>query len=115
MASRRKGWSLTRLRRQWDRQGRWQVRFYGLLILTVVTVSYVFVPWIAAKVLDMPGYTGNFYEPKDYERQVHLTRQTFQIGPLGTFEILKVALLVLVGCSWLTYLTSVPRWRSGPR
>jgi hypothetical protein len=87
----------------------WRGRFYALLVLTVLTLSYVFVPWVAATLLNGPGFTGNFYEPKDFERQSYLASRTIQMGPLGGVEILKVVLVVLVGSSWLTYIATVPR------
>ena len=109
MASRRKGRSLAGLERRLGHHGRGQARFYVLLILTVLTVSYILVPWVAAKTLGASGYTGNFYEPKDFERQTYLARRSMGFGPFETLDIIKFLLLVLVGCSWLTYLTSIPR------
>lgn len=109
MVSRRKGRSIAKLKRRLGHRGRGQARFYALLILTVLTASYVLVPWVAAKALSASGFTGNFYEPKDFERQTYLARHPTWFGPLGASDVVKVLLLVLVGCSWLTYLTSIPR------
>lgn len=101
----RSGW----IGRRMGRRGIWRGRFYALLVLTVLTLSYAVVPWVAATALNGPGFTGNFYEPKDFERQSFMASRTIQMGPLGGVEILKVVLVVLAGSSWLTYLATVPR------
>lgn len=81
-------------------------RFHFAVLLTLVVVTYVFVPWIAQLVDAVRGYNPSYpYDPKDVTRQDWIIRpgvHTPAVAPVNLIlSLLLVLLLVIV---WMTVL-----------
>jgi hypothetical protein len=89
-------------------------RFVVTVMLTIFAVAYIGVPQVLRVVDSIAHYDPRHYEPKDTQRADWLAKQ----GPvLKTFdwdELLKIALLVVVGVAWVTLMPARGRSRRPP-
>jgi hypothetical protein len=85
------------------------------VVLTIVAVSYVAVPPVARVVESLGGYNPSAYEPKDSARAEWLSRRgPLALADLSTGDLVKIALLVLVGLAWLAAVPARPAGRRSP-
>src|SRR5262249_22318118 len=93
------GWLRHQYHKRFGRHG----RFHLAVLLTIVVVTYVFVPWLAGLVDAIRGYGPAHYEPKDSTRQDNLTRPGSSPLPTTTGNLITdIVLVLLVVIVWMT-------------
>jgi hypothetical protein len=92
------------LRRAYHRRLGRHTRFNFAVVLTVLLVAWIAVPSVARFVNAWAGYGPLHYEPKDFERQTWLERQTADslLGRLEWSDFIGIGLFLLVAVAWLT-------------
>lgn len=94
-----------RIRQWFERRG----RLYLYLVLTMLVVAYVVVPWTVSFLETLRGYDPAYYEPRDPEREAHLsTQRATPEAFYGWESAVKLVLLVLVGLLWLIAVSATP-------
>ena len=89
-------------------------RFLLTVILTIIAVAYIGVPQVLRVVDSIANYDPRQYEPKDVQRADWLAKHAPGFKMLDWDELLKIALLVMVGLAWLTLMPSRGRSRRPP-
>ena len=81
-------------------------RFHVAVLLTIVVVTYVFVPWIAQLVDAVRGYNPSYpYDPKDVTRQDWISRHGVYVPVIAPVNlILSLLLVLLLVIVWMTVL-----------
>jgi hypothetical protein len=81
-------------------------RLHLAMLLTIVVVTYVFVPWIAQIVNGLRGYDPFFpYDPKDNTRQDWIIRHGIQLPVAAPGHlVVSILLILLVVIVWMTIL-----------
>jgi len=97
---------MARLRHQYHKHFGRHGRFHFAVLLTIVVVTYVFVPWIARLVDAVRGYNPSFpYDPKDVTRQDWIIRQDVHASAVAPVNlILSFLLVLLLVIVWMTVL-----------
>jgi hypothetical protein len=81
-------------------------RLHFAMLLTIVVVTYVFVPWLAQLVGSLRGYNPFYpYDPKDYTRQDWIIRHGVQLPIPSVGNLLvSIVLITLLVIVWMTVL-----------
>jgi len=97
---------MARLRHYYHKHFGRHGRFHFAVLLTIVVVTYVFVPWIAQLVDSFHGYNPSYpYDPKDFPRQDWIIRQGVHVPiPAPGNLIASLLLILLVAIVWMTVL-----------
>ena len=105
------------LRRAYHRHFGYHGRFHVAVLFTIFVVAYVVVPRVARFLESIADYNPTGYEPKDLDRQRWLPEPNpSAIGGLDWDTIVGIALVLLVGVVWLTFVPArASRQRTPPR
>jgi hypothetical protein len=97
---------MVRLRHHYHKHFGRHGRFHFATLLTIVVVTYVFVPWIVRLVDALRGYDPIFpYDPKDFTRQDWVIRHGAQVPVAAPGTLLvNIVLILLVVIVWMTVL-----------
>jgi hypothetical protein len=81
-------------------------RFHFAMLLTIVVVTYVFVPWIVRFVDALRGYNPIFpYDPKDFTREDWVIGHGAHVPAAASGNLLvSIVLILLVVIVWMTVL-----------
>jgi hypothetical protein len=80
-------------------------RFRVACLVTIVVVTYLFVPWIVDLIEAGRGYNPFYYEPKDLSREEFIVRHGLPASRLSPWQVVvNVVLVVGVAVVWLTLL-----------
>ena len=97
---------MARLRHHYHKHFGRHGRFHFAVLLTIVVVTYVFVPWIAQLVDAVRGYDPSYpYDPKDVTRQDWIIRHGVHAPAVTPVNlILSLLLVLLLVIVWMTVL-----------
>jgi len=97
---------MARLRHYYHKHFGRHGRFHFAVLLTIVVVTYVFVPWIARFVDAIWGYNPSYpYDPKDVTRQDWIIRHgVYAPAAVPVNLILSLLLVLLLVIVWMTVL-----------
>ena len=97
---------MVRLRHYYHKHFGRHGRFHFAVLLTLVVVTYVFVPWVARLFDALRGYNPIYpYDPKDFTRQDYLIRHGVQLPTAAPHNLLvSIVLILLVVIVWMTIL-----------
>lgn len=86
-------------------------RLHLAMLLTIVVVTYVFVPWIVQVIDGLRAYNPFYpYDPKDFSRQDWVIQQGARLPvPAPGNLVVSILLILLVVIVWMTVL---PRGRA---
>jgi hypothetical protein len=80
-------------------------RFHLVVLLSMVVVTYLFVPWIVSLVDAVRGYSPAYYEPKDSTREEHVRRDGLAVPVAPPWKLaVNIVLVFLIVILWMTLL-----------